>query len=45
MAAFMGIPILLTDTEVLPPATNQAITDLGITDMILVGGKAVLMIK
>lgn len=39
-AAAAGTPILLTGTDVLPVATAEAIRDLGITDVTVVGGPA-----
>jgi putative cell wall-binding protein len=41
-AAMNGMPILLTATNSLPEATADAIEDLGIEDVIVVGGKSVV---
>ena len=42
-AAYTGVPILYADaSNVLPPATQKAITELGINKTILIGGTAVL---
>lgn len=40
MATWNWAPILLTDRTSLPPATVDAIADLGITDVVIVGGTA-----
>ena len=41
-AAEQGSPILLTDTDTLPPATIQALTDLKASNVVLLGGTAVI---
>lgn len=38
LAAYQGRPILLTNTDSLPPATAQALSSLGITSVTIVGG-------
>lgn len=39
-AALAGIPVLLSNRDQLPPATAQALEDLGITRTVLLGGTA-----
>jgi len=41
-AAEQGNPILLTDRDSLPDSTVQALTDLGATNVVLLGGTAVI---
>ncbi len=41
-AAEQGSPILLTDRDQLPASTIQALTDLGVNNVILLGGTAVI---
>lgn len=41
-AAEQGSPILLTDREQLPPSTIQALTDLKASNVVLLGGTAVI---
>lgn len=41
-AAEQGSPILLTDRDVLPPATIQALADLQVSNVVLLGGTAVI---
>jgi len=41
-AAVQGSPILLTDRDVLPASTLQALTDLKVSNVILLGGTAVI---
>lgn len=41
-AAVQGSPILLTDRDVLPESTLQALTDLKVNNVILLGGTAVI---
>lgn len=38
--AYAGVPVLLTDTAVLSADTDRALTDLGITDTVVLGGTA-----
>jgi len=41
-AAEQGSPILLTDRDQLPPSTIQAMTDLKVSNVVLLGGTAVI---
>jgi len=41
-AASQGIPILLTRSDSLPPETAQTLTQLGVSQVTLIGGKAVI---
>jgi len=41
-AAYNGVPILLSETNTIPDATNKAISNLGITQTIIVGGPGVI---
>ncbi|HBW35099.1 cell wall-binding repeat-containing protein [Desulfosporosinus sp. BICA1-9] len=41
-AAAQGIPILLTRSDVLPPETAEILGELGISQVTLIGGKAVI---
>ncbi|SHH32800.1 cell wall-binding repeat-containing protein [Desulfosporosinus lacus] len=41
-AGAQGNPILLTDKDVLPPSTLQALTNLNATNVVLLGGTAVI---
>ena len=41
-AAEQGSPILLTERDGLPPATIQALTDLSVSNVVLLGGTAVI---
>ncbi len=41
-AAEQGIPILLTDRDQLPASTIQALIDLGVNNVVLLGGTAVI---
>lgn len=41
-AAEQGSPILLTDRDQLPTSTLQALTDLGVNNVVLLGGTAVI---
>ena len=41
-AAAHGIPVLLTRSDSLPPETAQALTQLGVSQVTLIGGKAVI---
>jgi len=41
-AAKQGNPILLTDRDILPPSTIQALTDLNVSNVVLLGGTAVI---
>lgn len=42
LAAYQGIPILLTERAQLPAATKTALQDLNVTETIIVGGTAVV---
>ncbi|HSL56957.1 MAG TPA: cell wall-binding repeat-containing protein [Acidimicrobiales bacterium] len=42
LAAALDAPILLTRTTTVPPATLTALTDLGVADVILLGGTAAI---
>ena len=41
-AAEQGNPILLTDRDILPPSTLQALADLKVSNIVLLGGTAVI---
>ncbi|EHQ91981.1 cell wall-binding repeat-containing protein [Desulfosporosinus youngiae] len=41
-AAAQGIPVLLTRSDSLPPETAKALADLGVSEVTLIGGKAVI---
>ena len=41
-AAYHGIPILLTKTKELPQSTKDALSELGVKETIIVGGRAVV---
>jgi len=41
-AAYNSVPILLSETNAVPDATNSALSDLGITQTIIVGGTGVI---
>ncbi|KUO72007.1 MAG: glycosyl hydrolase family 18 [Desulfosporosinus sp. BRH_c37] len=41
-AAAQGIPVLLTRSDSLPPETAQALTQMGVREVTLIGGKAVI---
>lgn len=41
-AAAQGIPVLLTRTDSLPPETARALAQLGVSQVTLIGGKAVI---
>jgi len=41
-AAAQGIPVLLTRSDSLPPETAEALTELGVSEVTLIGGKAVI---
>ena len=45
LAAFLQRPVLLTDKDTVPTATQAAMTELGVTDVTIVGGAAVVSEK